>query len=224
VVTAYHQACRNARLAESGEKGVLDVGFMMHAAYSTLPEMTRRMMTSYPEVTLSLYEVMPGTLVNDVLNGTYDTGVVFHPGSVNGLDYLPLRHEKLCLATDVSHPLAKKRLIRPADLKDQTLIGTPHKIAPMLREVIDLYLRQQGVEPVYRMEAQLQQTIISLVAEGLIVALVPESVKKLGYTGVQYKKVEMSPVIEQVLIWHRDNTNPALKLFVELARWGVKAS
>lgn len=53
VVTAYHQACRNARLAESGEKGVLDVGFMMHAAYSTLPEMTRRMMTSYPEVTLS---------------------------------------------------------------------------------------------------------------------------------------------------------------------------
>lgn len=218
VMAAYGQACRNARLAGCGEKGSLSVGFMMHAAYSTLPDLTRRMVTAFPDVKLLLHEVTPGTLVKDVLDGIYDTGVVFHPGSVHGLEYLTLRHERLCLAVNSQHPLARKRVIGAADFQDEPLIVTPHAAAPVLRDMIDLFLRHQGIEPYYRLETQLQQTIVSLVAEGLGMALVPESVKKLSYAGVKYKEVAMSPGIEQVLIWRKGNTNPALALFVKLAR------
>lgn len=49
-------------------------------------------------------------------------------------------------------------------------------------------------------------------------AIVPESVKKLHYAGVKYLELEQSPAIEQVIIWHQDNSNPALNSFTRLAR------
>jgi len=117
-----------------------------------------------------------------------------------------------------NHPLAQESRVNPSQLAYQPLIVTPHGVAPVLRELIDLFLRQHGVEPYYRFETQLQQTIISLVAEGLGVALVPESVKKLHYAEVVYIAIDHSPVIEQVLIWHTENNNPALFSFTEIAQ------
>lgn len=218
VISAYELACRNARQMASGKTGKLSLGFMMHAAYSTIPELTRLIVTEYPDLQLKLQEVTPGTLVNAVLEGDYDVGLVFNPGPVRFLHSLMLRREKLCLAVHKSHPLAQEKLVHPAKLAHQPLIVTPHGVAPVLRELIDLFLRQHGVEPYYRFETQLQQTIVSLVAEDLGVALVPESVKKLHYAEVAYIAIEHSPAIEQVLIWHTENNNPALVSFSKVAQ------
>ncbi|MFK3704307.1 DNA-binding transcriptional LysR family regulator [Raoultella sp. BIGb0138] len=217
VIEAYQQACRNARLTAIGEKGTLSIGFMMHAAYSTIPELTRQMLTAYPDVKLLLHEATPGVLVKAVLDGAYDAGLVFQTGKINSLNNIILHQEKLCLAVNQQHPLAQRERIIAEDLRNEPLIVTPHAAAPVLREMIDIFLLKQGVEPYYRLETQLQQTIISFVAEGLGSALVPESVKKLNYAGVMYRPVEESPVIEQALIWRKDNKNPVLTSFTQTA-------
>lgn len=218
LISAYELACRNVRQMTAGEKGKLALGFMMHAAYSTIPELTRRVVTDFPDLQLTLQEVTPGALVSAVLDGNCDVGLVFNPGPVRFLESITLHREKLCLAVSNKHRLAVEKSISANNLKNEPLIVTPYDIAPVLREMIDLFLRQQGVAPYYRLETQLQQTIVSLVAEGLGVALVPESVKKLNYAGIEYLELEQSPTIEQVLIWHTDNSNPALALFKQLAR------
>lgn len=218
IISAYELACRNVRQMAAGEKGKLSLGFMMHAAYSTIPELTRRMVTEFPDLQLTLQEVTPGTLVDAVLEGQYDVGLVFNPGPVRDLMSLTLRREKLCLAVNKSHRFAAEKSINAHYLRDEPLIATPHAVAPVLRDMIDLFLRQQGVEPYYRLETQLQQTIVSLVDEGLGVALVPESVKKLHFAGVEYIEIENSPVIEQVLIWHAKNNNPAITSFKTIAQ------
>ncbi|MEJ2824235.1 LysR family transcriptional regulator [Klebsiella pneumoniae] len=218
VVSAYELACRNVQKMAAGEKGQLSVGFMMHAAYSTIPELTRRVVTDFPDLQLTLQEVTPGALVSAVLDGDYDVGLVFNPGPARFLESLPLHREKLCLIVNSKHRLGVKKSINASELQSEPLIATPHAVAPVLRETIDLFLRQQGVAPCYRLETQLQQTIVSLVAEGLGIALVPESVKKLNYEGIEYLELEQSPTIEQVLIWHKDNSNPALALFKQLAK------
>lgn len=218
LISAYELACRNVRQMAAGEKGKLSIGFMMHAVYSTIPELTRRVVTDFPELELTLQEVTPGALVSAVLEGNYDVGLVFNPGPVRFLESLTLHREKLCLAVNTKHRFAAEKSINAAKLQNEPLIATPYAVAPVLREMIDLFLRQQGVNPYYRLETQLQQTIVSLVAEGLGVALVPESVKKLHYAGIEYLELEESPTIEQVLIWHKDNSNPALASFKQLAR------
>lgn len=217
IISAYELACRNVRQIAAGEKGKLSVGFMMHAAYSTIPQLTKCVITDYPDLHLILQEVTPATLVDAILDGKYDVGLVFNPGPVRFLKSLTIGCERLCLAVSKTHWMAKEKTINAAQLRKEPLIATPHSVAPVLREMIDLFLRQHGVEPYYRLETQLQQTIISLVAEGLGVALVPESVKKINYAGVAYIEVEQSPAIEQVLLWHKDNSNTALACFIRLA-------
>ena len=61
------------------------------------------------------------------------------------------------------------------------------------------------------------QTILSLVAVGMGIALVLGSLRNLGRTGVRYLALaEEPPVIESGLVWRRDNTSPPLARFVEL--------
>ena len=217
VIKAYEQACRNARQTQSGEKGALSVGFMMHAAYSTIPGLTRNMTQQYPDIKLHLHETTPGALLSDITDGNYDVGLVFNPGPMTALNRLVLWQEKVCLAIHASHPLAQKTCITPADLHQQPLIAPPYSAVPILRDIIERYFQQHHIEAYFRLETQLQQTIISFVAEDLGMAIVPESVRKMDYSQVVYRPLVDSPTIEQVLIWRADNKNPALRLFLQQA-------
>lgn len=224
IVNAYEQACRNARQAQSGENGALSVGFMMHAAWSTIPGLTRTMTNEYPGVKLHLQEATPGSLVDDIVDGRYDVGLVFNPGPVQALGSLTLWREKLCLAVNANHPLATKPTLVPRDLHKEPLIATPYAVAPMLRNAIDRYFQDNHIEAYFRLETQLQQTIVSFVAEALGIAMVPESVQKLTNPNVVYRPLEASPTVEQVLIWREDNKNPALATFLRTAQqlYGVR--
>ncbi|WP_283807931.1 LysR substrate-binding domain-containing protein [Bradyrhizobium macuxiense] len=67
---------------------------------------------------------------------------------------------------------------------------------------------------------ELQQTIVSLVAENLGVALVPESMGKLGIANLVQRDLEDAPAIEHVIAWRPGNLNPALRPFLAEARGG----
>jgi DNA-binding transcriptional LysR family regulator len=65
-------------------------------------------------------------------------------------------------------------------------------------------------------EAVQMQTIVSLVSAGLGVALIPESLRHLGRTGVVYRTLrEPSPLTEIVLAWRARDARPALQRFVD---------
>jgi DNA-binding transcriptional LysR family regulator len=221
VLASFDQACRNARLAERGELGELSIGFMMHAAYTVLPSLTRRYLTAYPEVEVKLKEVIPSSLPGDVLAGRFDAGIMFFPGASRGLESRAIHSEQLCLAVHASHELAARESINARDLDGQPLIVTPKDIAPALSDAITNYCRLGGFEPTIRLETQLQQTIVSLVAENLGLGLVPESMRKLGLADVVFRNLDDAPVIEHVISWRPDNLNPTLARF--LATAGVTA-
>jgi DNA-binding transcriptional LysR family regulator len=56
-----------------------------------------------------------------------------------------------------------------------------------------------------------------LVAEGLGIALVPESMKKLGLAGVEFRPLEKAPEIAHVIAWREGNLNPSLPVFLREA-------
>ncbi len=214
VLASFDQACRNARLAERGELGELAIGFMMHAAYTVLPSLARRFMASHPHVHIELREVIPGSLTEAVLAGRFDAGIMFNAGPIRGLQTRTIHREPLCLAVHSSHPLAGRALVSARNLDGEPLIAAPAEVAPMLREAIVSYCRSGGVEPTVRLETQLQQTIVSLVAENVGIALVPQSMRKLGIAGVAFRALESAPMIEHVVAWRPGNLNPALPPFL----------
>jgi len=62
--------------------------------------------------------------------------------------------------------------------------------------------------------------ILALVRAGLGAALVPAAAASLRFQGVVLRAVETRPArpVELFLAWERNNDNPALPAFVELAR------
>jgi DNA-binding transcriptional LysR family regulator len=217
VLTLFDQACRNARLAELGEIGEITLGFMMHAAHTIVPGLARRFMAAFPHVELRLRETVPNKLVEDLIAGRLDIGIMFPPNPVQGLEIRPIYREKLCVALNRTHALCDRDVIRRADLGGQPLIMTPEEIAPALRALIMQYCRTGGFLPTVRIEAQLQQTIVSLVAEGLGIALVPESMSKVGGADVVFRELEDAPAVDHVIVWRSSSFNPALRRFLATA-------
>lgn len=214
VLAAFDQACRNARHAQAGELGELSIGFMMHAAHGGLPALARRFMETRRGVRVELREALPNLLAAAVLDGRFDVSVMFDPGSSPGLATHRFHEERLRLAAHPDHRLAARDIVRARDLEGEPLIATPADVVPTLRNAIVGYCRTAGFEPVFRLEALLQHTIVSLVAENLGVALAPESMSRLGLPGVVFRELEHAPAVAHVLAWRPGNLNPALRPFL----------
>jgi len=219
VLTAFDQACRNAQKAGAGELGELSVGFVMHAAYSSVPPLTRRFIAARPGVQLQLRETMPLALREGLLNGTFDAIITFGLAKAEpGVSSIVIHREPLCLAIPEQHALDGDGPVSPDMLAPYPLLAAPITVTPSMRQSIADFFARAGLEPQIRLETQLQQTIVSLVAEGIGVALVPQSLQKLGIRGVKFRSLLDAPLVDQVLAWRTSNLNPALPHFVATAQ------
>jgi DNA-binding transcriptional LysR family regulator len=216
VLAAFDEACRNAQRAAAGDLGELIVGFMMHAAYGPVPALTRRFIGRHPEVRLSLRETLPAAILDGVADGTLDAGITFAQGAPRGIATHVLFREPLVLALPAGHALANRAEVRAEHLIDQPLIATPADVAPMLHRATFDYLASVGEKPLIRLETQLQQTIVTLVAEGIGLALVPRSLQRLELAGVAWRPLADAPQVEHMLAWRRGNLNPVLPRFLDL--------
>lgn len=211
------QAVANARAAATGEAGRLAIGFTMAAAYSVVPRYARRFSAAYPRVALSLREIVSSDLAAQVLEGRVDAAIMFPVQAQPGLRQAVVFRDKLCLALHRRHRLARRKTIRLRDFAKEPFVAAPREASPFLRAAIEQQCRAEGFEPDIHMEAQLQQTVLTLVAEGVGVALVPGAMRRLRIPEVAFKAVPRSMDIEQVLAWSASNLNPCLRSFLALA-------
>jgi DNA-binding transcriptional LysR family regulator len=217
IVAALDQACRNAALAHKGDVGELSIGFMMCAAYYVVPMLTRAYAKAFPEVDLTLREFIPSSLVDDLMLGKLDVGILFPPPPVAGLRTMTIYEEPLCIALSPGHRLIEATTIAAGDLKDEPFILAPRDVAPTLHDTIIGYCGSAAFTPRVRLEVQLQQTIINFVAEGLGVALVPDSMRKMQLPGTVFRPLADAPMIEQVIAWNEKTLNPTVGRLLEVA-------
>ena len=217
ILASVEQAVSNAQAAASGEAGKLAIGFTMCAAYNVVPGYARAFGAAYPEVALSLREVVSNDLAAQVVAGHIDAAIMFPHVPGKGLATRTILREPLCVALSRGHPRARARRLKIAQLAGEPFVLASEEVAPTLRATILEHCRSGGFEPDIRFEVQLQQTVLSLVDEGVGVALVPASMRKAQLAGVVFKPLVDAPLIEQVLAWSPGNRNPCLRRFLELA-------
>ncbi len=210
MLASLDQACRNARRAENGEMGHLTIGFMMVAAHDVMPRLTRAYATAFPDVRLRLVEIVPDELPDALAAGRFDAGILFPPHPVPGLRTQRVHREPLCAALPAGHRLSGKSTLEAADLAGESFIMVARQTAPSLRDAVVNYCYAAGFAPSVYLEVQLQQTIVSLVAEGLGVAIVPQSIRTAQAARVAYRPLRDAPILDQVIAWRDGNLNPAL--------------
>ncbi|MCA3178613.1 MAG: LysR substrate-binding domain-containing protein [Burkholderiaceae bacterium] len=218
----YAQMLERVRAAARGEVGALRIGFVTPAEYSFLPAGLREFRQLHPGIGLVLHEMTSDAQFDALRDGELDAGFAMLPVPHRGLAWRRVLREPLLLALPASHPAARAgpgRPLRLARVADLPLLVFPRDKAPVLHDEILALFARAGLSPVIGQEAIQMPTIVSLVAAGLGMAVVPASLRNLGRTGVVYREpAGRAAHVEVGLAWRADDASPALARFV--GHWG----
>lgn len=95
----------------------------------------------------------------------------------------------------------------------------PVYLEPGVEDDIVAFCQQAGCYPQRLPGATQMLTVIGLVAAGMGLSLVPESMRTVQWKGVVYRPVEeATPLADLTAVWRRDTTSTVVKAFIDLAR------
>lgn len=165
---------------------------------------------AYPKVALELYSRSAAEVVDVVLTGGTDLGVSFSyllPEQNEALKTRSISGEKFCVVVPIDHALAARRTVQPEELSLERLIliapGQP-ECGFLTGSVGDVHL------------APTAESMFLQVRSGNGISVAPYP---LAYEyGSGCALLELSGVdtsFDMVLLWHKDNANPSLKLFLD---------
>jgi DNA-binding transcriptional LysR family regulator len=140
-----------------------------------------------PDIAVQIHEDKTIRLLPRPLSGSLDLAFVRPPLSPDkNLEFFFLLHETVVVAVPEGHPLATRKNVVIQDIADQNLIVPERRSRPHSHDLTITLFAEAGLRPRLRQIAEEKQTIVSLVAAGLGVALVPRWTSRMAATGVRY--------------------------------------
>ncbi len=134
-----------------------------------LPEDIAAFLAEQPGIHVGLEERMSPDILRGVREGNADLGVLWDLADLTGVQVLPYRTDRLCVALSPDHPLARRPSLTLADTLDQPLIG----VSPggQLDQLLRRHAALLGRLPAYRMPVCSLDATGRMVAAGLCLAL-----------------------------------------------------
>ncbi|MFH5822789.1 LysR family transcriptional regulator [Georgenia sp. AZ-5] len=205
------------RALAEGWSGLLRVGFTGSASYRQLPQVARLKQTYLPDVELQMHsEMLTPAQEHALVERRLDVGVLRPPVRVPGVSTRSLSVEPLVLAVPAAHRLATAPAVRVTDLAGEVLLTYPGGARSVVGAEVDAALRRSGTAVARSHEVEQTSSMIALVAAGLGVALVPDSVRALTLDGVRYRPVDGVGTVELALAWRADDISPVTARFVDM--------
>lgn len=216
------EAVRLARRAASDDLAEVSIAFVSAALYRLLPATIRAFHEVWPDTAIRLDERPTDTQLADLTSGDIDLGF-FHPPiqAVDGLAVELVHRDRLIVAVPAHHPLAAQGPCRLADLAGQDFIMFPYQQGPVLHGNITNACRAAGFVPNVVQEARQMHTILSLVAAGLGISLVPKGARTMQIVGVAFVPLLDAPenvAWELAMGWRPRGARKALRNFLEVVR------
>ncbi|NVI88097.1 LysR substrate-binding domain-containing protein [Actinomadura sp. BRA 177] len=214
------EAAHEARRVAAGAVGHLAIGCVGSATYSLLPALSRGLSLELPGVDFAFRgEMLVPDQISALRSGGIDLALLRPPIADLSLTVLPLRRDRLVVAVPTGHPLAALSRIGVTDMAGADLIVHSADRRSVMYDVVLGLFRDAAVEPRIRHEVGETSTLITLVAGGLGVAVVPEPVTVLALEGVVYRPLVRPTTHVDLAIAHRtDRTEPHLSRAVSLIR------
>lgn len=214
ILENFEQASIGAREIGQGRRGWLGVGFTRSAMYSVLPPALKVFHRAYPDVELKLFEMLTEEQADALRDKRIHVGIGRQVQEIDGFTTRTLLTERLVAVLAPDHPLAARKELRIGDLEDAPLILYPkHPAASFSRFVESLY-RDAGLTPNVAYRADEIQTAIALVAAGLGVSFVGESVARLGRPDVLYKRFATAQRTTLAATFRSDDRSAHLEAFL----------
>jgi Transcriptional regulator len=213
-------ATEHARRVAAGSVGHLVIGCVGSATYSLLPQLSRGLATELPGVDFAFRgEMLVPDQVAALRNGDIDIALLRPPVADLGLSVEAIRRDRLVVALPEGHRLASAARVRVKQLAGSDLIIHSADRRSVMYDVVLGLLRDAGIEPHIRHEVGETSTLVTLVAGGLGVAIVPEPVSALHLEGVVYRPIVQPAATVELAVAHRaDRDEPHLARTIDVIR------
>ncbi|MCX5614347.1 LysR family transcriptional regulator [Bombella saccharophila] len=208
-----------------GEKGHLRIG--LAGAVPLLPSIPfaiRQFSTIAPGVTLSLEESNTPALCEALLSYRTDITILRPPvPDQANVHVIPLLDEPTLIALPKGHPFTNVAEIHLSRLATEPLIIFPRELGPGFFDAILAAYRDAGVTPALGQQAPQIAGTIPLVAAGLGVSIVPQSLHQLHTGGVTFHKIARpAPHAALAIGVRRGEQPPLINHFISVLQQACK--
>ncbi|MFZ0091059.1 MAG: LysR substrate-binding domain-containing protein [Solirubrobacteraceae bacterium] len=207
-----------ARSIGHGQTGRLNVGFVGSAMLTVLPDILSRYIATYPSVQLQLHESFTAKVIDGLLAGDVDAGIVRDTEPVDGLVATPMLSEPFVAVLPSAHPRSAEASLSVAGLADTPFVYPPRSAGPRAFEKPLVLCEEHGFRPRIAHEASHWLTILRLVGAGLGVSIAPACVRHIATPEVACVPLQEARILSDLELVHRvDEHRPIVHAFGRIA-------
>lgn len=184
------EAASEARDVSQGSAGRLRIGFVGAMLYRGLPQALARFRAAHPAVRITLAELNSGEQMTELLHDRMDVGFVHTSRMPAELRHVLLLSEPFVACLPAGHRLARHRTVSLAGLRDEPFVLFSRSASPDYHERILSICADAGFRPEVRHEVRHWLSVVSLVSQGLGVALVPDAMRRAALRGAVFRPLE----------------------------------
>jgi DNA-binding transcriptional LysR family regulator len=215
------EAVRLARRAASEDLAELSVTFVSAALYRVLPAVLRKHRMRFPNVEIRLDEQPTDAQIRALQNGDADLGFITPPVTSAGLEVALISRDRLIVAVPTPGRFDGRDRVALAELAGEPFVFFPYAQGPVLHGRVMAACRKTGFLPKLAQEARQMHTILSLVAAGLGVSLVPDGARTMHVEGVRFLALTGAPADltwDLATAWKPRGARHALLSFIQTIR------
>jgi LysR family hca operon transcriptional activator len=214
VLSQVEAATEAARRASRPAKPCFSMGFLTGHELTWMPEALRMLREELPNIDVMISSQYSPDLADGLLKGRLDAAFLRREKAAPELAFRLLLKEPLSVVLPSDHRLAALKAISPKDLVGETFVTVSHT-APVLRGVIDNYLKRSGVKITPAHAADHVTMGMSLIASTRGVGLLPTYALNYLPPSVTSRPLKgETPTVELVLGYKKSNKSPALRLLL----------
>ncbi|WP_111511955.1 LysR substrate-binding domain-containing protein [Mycobacterium kyogaense] len=203
ILAAVDDAADVARRVAEGTTGRLTIGCVGSATYSVLPQLVRALRELLPDVDVRVRgEMLAPAQLTALAAGQIDLALLRPPVVDPGLCTEIVRRDSLLVALPEGHRLSRRKGLAIGDLREEEFVAHVGGGRSVMGTVVTSLCAEAGFTPLVRHEVQETSTLVTLVAAGLGVAIVPAPTAALDVAGVAYRPLRPRALgVDLVAAW-----------------------
>ncbi|MFZ3554757.1 LysR substrate-binding domain-containing protein [Streptomyces sp. BH055] len=217
ILTSVDEAVARVGRFASGVEGVLRVGLTGSASYRQLPTLARLVKQEMPHVRMEVHtEMLTPAQEHGLDERRLDVGVLRPPIRQEGIAHRLIAEEPLVAAVPEGHWLADDTTVRVEQLRHEDFVMYGATLGSVVNDAVVRSCLNSGFYPHRAYEVTETSAALALVAAGLGVAVLPDSVRSAPREGVVCRTVEDALTVPLALAWRREDETPLIRQLLDV--------
>ncbi|MBE1301338.1 MAG: LysR family transcriptional regulator [Alteromonadaceae bacterium] len=153
------------------QKGHLSIASMPSFSSNRLPAILASFHQQYPQIKISVLDVVMENVVDQVVQGKADVGFVFRPDQLVNIEFVTLFQNDFIVVCSQNHPLSKVVEVSWTDINNEAMVAMNRGAS--VRSWVEAEAKVQGANFNIVAEANQLETLGQMVALDLGIAIVP---------------------------------------------------